>query len=228
VFSGGEVADRWRNCDWEYDVFISHAGEDNAFAHRLRDAFEAVGFKAFVDQTDLFGGDKADVRMMVEAPVGLALMSNYFFQKKRLVKELKSIMGATTPLLVLHNITYEGAMMALEESPQADIAHPDEWQKFVRTVMRTTAVRNPSTNWDEAPFVQLVVFSALRLFISVVSLEVAQHASNKAFALHFIRKLEKAAGHLSQRFNSLTIVQAREAEDWQAKMAWIAKDLLKR
>jgi hypothetical protein len=85
VFAGKEAVDRWRNRRWKYDVFISHAGEEKAFAYKLRDTFLEVRLNAFVDQADLSGGDKADLRMLkavAETPVGLALMTKHFLQKK--------------------------------------------------------------------------------------------------------------------------------------------------
>jgi hypothetical protein len=222
------MADRWYSHHWEYHVFISHAGEDKSFAHRLRDAFAEIGLRAFVDQSDLLGGDKADVRMLAaveQAPVGLALLSAPFFQKKWPITELKVIVGSTELLPVLYNISHEDAVKSLCESPEASATNPGQWQEFVRSVSRTTALKNPSTGQDEAPFVQLIVYSAVNLSVSNIPRDLAERVSNPAFALDFIGKLEVAAGLLSQKFMRLHLEQAEEAERWKWRMHFVAEDL---
>jgi hypothetical protein len=166
------VAKRRHSGTWQYDVCISHAGEDKTFAHRLRDVFHDVWLRAFVDQSELHGGDCADVRMLTavkEAPVGLALLSEDFFRKEWPVRELKLIVGGAIFLSVLYNITHEDAKMALSSSPQAEVHDPLEWESFVKSVTWTTAIRNPSTSSDKLHFVQLVVFSAVQLCVSRLS-----------------------------------------------------------
>jgi hypothetical protein len=177
LFAGKNVANRWRDGRWEYDVFISHAGEDKTFAHQLGGAFRSIGLRAFVDEADLVAGDDADLRMLMAvkaAPIGLAILSQHFFRKKWPVKELKLIVGQATLLPVLYKITHGEAKRGLSKSPHAEVYDPQDWAAFVHIVERTTAIGNPTTSSDELPFVQLIVFAAVRICVNVVGRKVAQ------------------------------------------------------
>jgi hypothetical protein len=118
-----EAERRWCTGRWEHVVFISHAGEDKTFAHRLHDEFNKIGLSAFLDQAELVPGNQADplmLRAVEEAPVGLALLSEHFPRKEWPIKELQIIVRQETLLPVLYNITHEGAAALLRASPQAN------------------------------------------------------------------------------------------------------------
>lgn len=218
---------RWKDGRWAFDVFISHAGEDKRFAFRLQEEFKRVGLRAFVDQADLFGGDSADDVMLTacrEAPVGLALLSADSLRKEWPVEELKLIVAESTLLPVLYNMSYEDAKKALETSPQAGGVGPDQWREFVRTVTRTTAEKNPSTGSDELPFVQLIVFAAVRLCVKLSPL-VEKHSSNPAFALAFVQRLEKASFAISKEFKKIAQEKADLAKQWHWRMHFRAEEL---
>jgi hypothetical protein len=228
-FSSTELVDRWRNGRWKYDVFISHAGEEKAFAHRLRETFKSVGLQAFVDQADLMGGDKADDRMLEslwEAPVGLALLSEKFLQKACPLMELRNIARHSILLPVLYNISHEDAERAFARSPQAEAAKTEEWHHFVHSVLRTTAVINLHVGQDEAPFEHLIIFSLVRLLATIAAPSVAQHSSNKAFALRFLDKVKVAAEAVSTKLKRLCLDQAEESKKWLIEIERLAEDLV--
>jgi hypothetical protein len=234
LIAGDAEITGWKDGQWTFDVFISHAGEDKTFAFRLRDEFERVGLRTFLDQADLFGGDSADGVMLTAcrgALVGLALLSVHSLKKKWPVEELKLIVAESTLLPVLYNIGHEDvekALKALGAKPQAGgRVDPDEWQEFVRTVTRTTAEKNPSTSSDQLPFVQLIVFAAVRLCVNLSPL-VEKHSLNPASALAFVKRLENASFAISKRFNKLPKEKTDSAKRWYYRMQDRAKALEKR
>lgn len=229
MFIGEVVANRWRQGRWKFDVFISHAGEDKTFAHRLKEAIEGVGLSAFVDQSDLGGGDKGDLRILTavqEAPVGLALLSKHFFQKEWPMRELNIIVGEGTLIPVLYNITRAEAEEEIRSSPQAQMHNPREWESFANLVKSTSALVNPSTSLDELPFVQSVVFSTVRHCVSIAGPKVALHCSNKAWAHRFVKRLEVAAMEIVRGFGKITVEESRKAGEWSSKMSSLADELV--
>lgn len=218
---------RWRRGTWEYDVFISHAGEDKTFAHRLRDAFKTIGLRAFLDQSSLVPGDQADQLMLTaveRAPVGLALLSTNFPQKPWPINELRVIVQQGTLLPVLYKISYEDAKTLMATSPQAAGVSSQEWGLFVDSVMRTTALKDPSTSSDEGPLVQTAVFSAVRMCIAVAR-KMAYHSEDKLRAYRFIERLEGAAKVISREFDELRKVETDEAKTWFREMQFLAQGL---
>lgn len=217
---------QWREDDWTYDVFVSHAGEDKEFALMLRETFKEIGLRAFVDEADLEGGAAADLRMLravKEAPVGLALMSKPFFRKAWPMRELGIIVGAATLLPVLYMISHEEAKEALSVSPLGNAADPDAWKEFVNGVMRTTALRNPSTGTGRLPFRQLIVFSAVGLCVSTVGSRA--NVANKVPVYKYAKRLEAAASQITKNFGKLTNDEARKARHWSSEMGIFADSL---
>lgn len=206
---------------WKYDVFISHAGEDKTFAFRLRQAFEGVGLTAFVDQADLFAGADADVSILMaleNTPVGLALLSAEYLCKKWPIHELEIIVRRSTLLPVLYKIDYETAKEALNRSPQAGGANPEAWTDFVHRVTRTTAEKNPSTGHDELPFVQLIVFSAVRICVQKASQIVDRAKPSTAFAVDFAYRVQGACQRINADFEELPGKHLKEAKAWCHRM----------
>jgi hypothetical protein len=69
---------------WEFDVMISHAGEQRKFARDLVEDLESLGIKAYLANSALKGGDNARASMQSAAstaPVGVAYLSSEFFKK---------------------------------------------------------------------------------------------------------------------------------------------------
>jgi hypothetical protein len=93
---------------------------------------------------------------------------------------------------------------------------------FCQTTLRTTAVKNPSTDQVDLPFLQLIVFSAISLAVKELALELAQSSSNPVFAFAFVEKLERAALSPSKRFKKLTVEQLEEALTWRTSMRALA------
>jgi hypothetical protein len=141
------------------------------------------------------------------------------------IRELKEIVGKVVLLPVLYKLTYKDSQDALSKSSQADVADPQQWQRFCRTTLRTTTVKNPSTGQDDLPFLQLIVFSALSLAVKEVAPELAQSSPNPVFAFAFVEKLERAALCLSERFKKLTVEQLEEALTWRTSMRALADEI---
>jgi hypothetical protein len=212
---GKEEADRrWCTGRWEHVVFISHAGEDKIFAHRLHDEFNKIGLSAFLDQAALVPRDQADplmLRAVEEAPVGLALLSEHFPRKEWPIKELQIIVRQETLLPVLYNITYEGAKELLRTSPQARGVTPDEWVSFTNRVLRTTALKNPVTSSNEGMFVEAIVFATVRVCVKVAR-TVVDHSLDRVWAYQFVQQVERAAKALDE-FGFLYKKQSEEAKN---------------
>lgn len=213
---------------WQYDVFISHAGEDKVFAHRLRDGFNSVGLDAFVDQADLLGGADADTQMMgavTKAPIGLALLSKEYLRKEWPLRELRLIVGEDTLLPVLYNISYEEAKKALVEGHQeTEGADLQQWSTLVKKVLRTTAVEDPYRSSDKLPFVELIVFTAVGLCVSKRCPRLIEHFESNLHvtpcALKFIQRVQQASLSLSSStsFLKLNGEQKLKAQEWSSKL----------
>jgi hypothetical protein len=230
-FTGEDVAnDRQRLGGlWNYDIFVSHAGEDKAFALRLREKFKDVGLNAFVDESDLQGGDYADNHILdavKEAPVGLALLSKHYLEKEWPIRELKAIVGKTTLLPVLYNITHEAASTTIANTPQAEAYDAREWKEFTNQVRRTAAVKNTSNSYDESPFVQLVVFSAVQLCVKLIGPRAATISSNRVWAFYFVTKVRDASLQIVNTFKRLDAEQIDKAKNWFHDMRLLAEHLL--
>lgn len=218
---------QWKQNNWDYDIFVSHAGEDKDFAYLLRDKFQAVGLKAFVDEADLEGGAQADVKILravKQAPVGLALFSKRFFEKDWPMRELKIIVGAATLLPVLYGISHEDAEAALAQSPAERPADPEAWRDFVTTVLRTTAVKNPSVGKDKLHFLQLIVYSAVGLCVSTVTIR-AEDLASKVFAYNYVQRLEGAA-NLHATFDELKGRELAKAQEWAVQLRFLGKSMM--
>ena len=77
---------------WHWDVFLSHAGEDKAFAAILHKRLLKVGLRSFFDKESLLAG--SDVPQSLEAAVrstqiAVVLLSEEFFQKDWPQQELR-------------------------------------------------------------------------------------------------------------------------------------------
>lgn len=162
------------------------------------------------------------LKAVKEAPVGLAILSEHFLQKDWPIKELQIIVQQETILPVFYKVTYERAEALLQSSPQAQAWNPHEWVRFTDQVLRTTALKNPVTSSDEGPFVQAIVFSAVRICVNAAQ-KVVENSSDRVWAYRFVQKVEVLARKMAQEFKSLTVKQKDEAEEWANDLKYLAK-----
>ena len=77
---------------WNWDVFISHAGEDKAFGHSLYSRLKHVGLRCFLDEVSLQEGCDAPVAMEAavrSTQIAVVLLSEEFFVKTWPQRELR-------------------------------------------------------------------------------------------------------------------------------------------
>ena len=77
---------------WDWDVFISHAGQDKRFGRGLHRRVEQVGLRCFLDDMSLRVGCDAAVAMQAAAQstqVAVLLLSEEFFTKEWPQRELR-------------------------------------------------------------------------------------------------------------------------------------------
>jgi hypothetical protein len=164
------------------------------------------------------------LKAVKEAPVGLAILSKHFPEKEWPIKELRIIVQQGTLLPVFYEVTYEEAKVLLQNSPQAQGWTPEEWARFTDQVLRTTALKNPVTSRDEGPFVQAIVFSAVRMFVEIAR-KLVKKSNDGAWAYKFVQTVEVAARKMSQEFKLLTVKQKDEAEVWANELKYVAKSI---
>lgn len=143
---------------WEYDIFISHAGEIKNFALELQGELKRLDLRAFVDKTDLSPSTPITVALsqaIEKAPVSLVIFNEDFFMKKWPMKELKWIVERETLLPVLHGISHGQASKALEKSLQDNVsgdaaasekADAASWEAYMRKITEIPAVKNQDSS----------------------------------------------------------------------------------
>jgi hypothetical protein len=112
----------------QWDVFISHAGEDkDEIARPLTDALGDAGYSVWFDQHELTVGDVLSERIdhgLANSRFGIVILSSAFFGKGWPKRELSGLVtrqtasGAKTILPVWHRVTH--AQVAQFSPPLAD------------------------------------------------------------------------------------------------------------
>ena len=77
---------------WDWDVFISHAGQDKSFGRSLHRCLQHVGLRCFLDELSLPGGCYAPVAMEAavrSTQIAVVLLSEEFFAKTWPRRELR-------------------------------------------------------------------------------------------------------------------------------------------
>ena len=101
---------------WEYDAFISHAGEDKAeVARPLAEALRALGLLVWYDEFELRIGDNLRRKIddgIAKSKFGIVILSEHFFAKQWPQYELDGIVirhgiGAQNILPIWHRVTKE-------------------------------------------------------------------------------------------------------------------------
>jgi hypothetical protein len=146
---------------WDHDVFICHAGTIKTLALAVESELEGLGFKAFVDKTSLFAGNKADQKMenaAQRAAIGLVLFNQDFFTSKWPMRELKLILEADTLLPVIVGMNHDELVGKMREKglPQRDFT----------TVNRTTCLEQEGKG--EKELVQKTCLAVVRAFVEKV------------------------------------------------------------
>lgn len=78
----------------KWDVFVSHASEDKAFARELVNALEESGLRVWFDELSLFAGDslrRAINQGLAESEYGIVILSPNFLAKEWPQKELDGL-----------------------------------------------------------------------------------------------------------------------------------------
>lgn len=96
-----------------YDVFISHASEDKAFARQLAKKLEVLGLRAWFDEDAMKPGDSLRQEIdsgLAGSDFGVVVLSRHFFVKKWTVAELNGLFtlkleGKNRIIPVWHEIT---------------------------------------------------------------------------------------------------------------------------
>jgi hypothetical protein len=172
-----------------------------------------------LDEANLLGGD------IQRAPVGLVLMGHRFFWYTWPMKELQEIVGQETLLPVLYKLTYEEVERLLAKISGSGVSTPAMWSGFVERVLRTSMVSNPSTSRSEAPFRQLMVYSAMRKLVKSVCPAMVTRCPNKMWADLVFGKLETACTIMKKEFRKLTAEQVDEVDVWAQQMTDLRKQL---
>jgi hypothetical protein len=79
----------------QYDIFLSHAGEDRGLADQLRRALDARGFKVWLDMGELTIGDTLTAKIeagLRQSRYGLLLLSEAFLSKPWPQAELSALL----------------------------------------------------------------------------------------------------------------------------------------
>ena len=128
-------------CDWQYEVFISHAGTVKPLAELLQSELRRLGIKAFVDKRNLHAGDHSEEIMITAAdvaPVGVALFNRDYFERNWPIHELVILTEKDTLLPVLHGeMTHKEYEKLLRGSPEGRKLFPDSWDHIARKVRGT-------------------------------------------------------------------------------------------
>lgn len=160
-----------------------------------------------------------------QAPVGLVLMGSAFFSKPWPMKELQEIVGQETLLPVLYKLTYEEVERLLATSSESGVSTPAMWSDFVERVLRTTMVSDPSTLRSEAPFMQHIVFSAVRKLVKNTCPAMVARYHDPVWAERVFGKVEKACTIMKKEFRKLAAEQVDEVELWAQQMKELKKQL---
>jgi hypothetical protein len=106
----------------QYDVFLSHCGEDckRDFAAMLKQELERAGIRCFLDERDLQLGDHATKEMlsaMERAHFGIAILSKGFFLREWCLKELQTFVKRKNLVPIFLGIGPGDLQNVLEEGP---------------------------------------------------------------------------------------------------------------
>ena len=212
--------------DWEYEVFVSHAGEDKTLALQLENFMGIAGIRAFVDKNHLRGAMKADARMLGQArraPVGLAIFSPEYFEKTWPMRELEILMERDSLLPMLTNrlpgFTHEAFVKCVTKSrhlPESD---------RIGFAQRVTRITNLGTQeCDQLLLQQEVCWAVVRLLVETI----VPAMKSSVFTARVIDRVRKAAERITEdgpMFGSLEKRKVSEAKVWQQDLAALEKKL---
>lgn len=194
--------------DWEFLVFISHAGPIKPFAAELRDDLDRLGFGAFLDEYDLHPGDDADCKMEAcarNSPIRLVLLSREFPERKWPMRELKLIVEAESLLPVIVGMSHTEFKDTWRASQGA--SHLDE--AFFKKVTRTTCIIDDG-GW-RLFLRQKICFAVLRVFVE----KMCPRLPNVAQSMNYVNRALTAAKAISSgHFKEIRIRDSLEAGSW--------------
>lgn len=212
---------------WEYDVFISHAGEDKAFAQELRDDLKELGIHAFVDKEDLRAADTADdimLRAARTAPIGLAIFSREFFAKSWPMRELHIISERNTLLPVLtpreptftHDELEEHLKKAAKKTKGG--LSKEEWDDFMKKVLRTTHPEQVKEAYTR-PLRCRLCLDVIRLLVE----KTCPRLGDSKLAEEVLRRVLNAVREVMRtgegsRFPKILAESVAAAKDWEQKI----------
>jgi hypothetical protein len=194
--------------NWQYDVFISHAGPIKNLARDLENDLHGLGFTAFVDVTALHPGDKADQKMIDmarKAPIGLVLFDKNFVLREWPMAELKLIVEADTLLPVVVGMSHTELKTAWQASDVA--TNLDD--AFFERVTRTTFLVDQG-GW-QGELRQKICFAVTRMFVERVCSRLLDAGQS---TIYVIRALKAAEAIINRWFRDLNGRDYEEAEKW--------------
>lgn len=180
---------------WEYDVFISHAGEIKlTVAEEVSQDLTRLGFKCFLDKESLHAGDAADKEMEKaarEAPIGLVLFDKHFVEKPYPVRELKIIVEEGTFLPVLIGITHDEFKEKLTAASTGALFRTTFKKETIEQILRTTMVKSlPNESPSEVR--QRIQYAVLRRFVKKVCPSLPDTMRGLIYLLLIARALKTA------------------------------------
>jgi hypothetical protein len=106
-----------------YDLFISHASEDQDFVRPLAQELRSQGYLVWYDEFELKLGDSLSDKIdhgIANAQFGVVILSKHFFNKKWAKRELQGSVARETQedktiLPIWHNISREEILTFLHQ-----------------------------------------------------------------------------------------------------------------
>lgn len=204
---------------WEYDVFISHAGEIKlTVAEEVSNDLTGLGFHCFLDKDALKPGEQADEKMETsvrEAPVGLVLFDEHFFKKVWPMRELKIIFERGTLLPVLVGMTYEEFETALT----APSAVSKLGEERIKRILRTTCITS-YPNESPSTMRQRIQYAVLHQFVSKVGPFLPDTRRGFFYLLLIARALKTARGlyHGTLGISKLSAGDVNQIAMWSSEV----------
>ena len=140
---------------WDWDVFISHAGQDKRFGRSLHRRLKHVGLRCFLDEVSLQEGCDAPVAMEAavrSTQIAVVLLSEEFFAKTWPQRELRWFLEGRpasrhTILPVFLGVTVERCQELAAPAGLAEVCsitglrHRNEMHLGIRVTLQATLVR---------------------------------------------------------------------------------------